>query len=166
MNRTAIYAGSFDPPTYGHLDLVERAAKTFERLIVSVAESRNKRTLFTLEERMELMRQVVADYKNVEVDCFRGLLVDYAREQNVRVVIRGLRAFSDFEFEFQMALTNRSMAPDVETIFLMPKEEYSYVSSSSVREIASFGGDTGMFVPPPVAEALKRKVGPRTDQAG
>ncbi len=160
MNRTAIYAGTFDPLTYGHMDLVERAAKTFDHLIVSVAESRGKQTLFTLEERMDLMRQCAGKLGNVEVDCFRGLLVDHAHERGVRVVVRGLRAFSDFEFEFQMALTNRSMAPDVETIFLMPKEEYSYVSSSSVREIASFGGDTSLFAPPPVSEALKQKLFP------
>ena len=158
MNRTAIYAGTFDPITFGHLDLVERAAKTFDRLIISVAASKGKGTLFSLGERVELVREVVKPFKNVEVDSFAGLLVDHVREKGARVIIRGLRAFSDFEFEFQMALTNRRMAPDVETIFLMPKEEYSYVSSSSVREIAAMGGDAGLFVPSVVKAALERKV--------
>lgn len=158
MNHTAIYAGTFDPITYGHLDLVERAAKTFDQLIISVAASKGKGTMFTLDERVELVKRVVAFFPNVKVDAFSGLLVDHVRSLGARVIIRGLRAFSDFEFEFQMALTNRRMAPDVETIFLMPKEEYSYVSSSSVREIAVMGGDTSLFVPAVVKEALEEWV--------
>ncbi|MDD2236671.1 MAG: pantetheine-phosphate adenylyltransferase [Kiritimatiellae bacterium] len=158
MNSLAIYAGTFDPITFGHLDLVGRAAKTFDRLILSVAASRGKGTLFTTEERVALVREVVSVFPNVEVDSFDGLLVDHVRERGARVIIRGLRAFSDFEFEFQMTLTNRRMAPDVETIFLMPKEEYSYISSSSVREIAAMGGNAGLFVPPSVASALEKKI--------
>lgn len=161
MNKTAIYAGTFDPITYGHLDLVERAAKTFDRLVISVAASKGKGTLFSLDERVELVKKVVSVFPNVEVDSFSGLLVDHVRARGARIIIRGLRAFSDFEFEFQMALTNRRMAPDVETIFLMPKEEYSYVSSSSVREIAMMGGDTGLFVPRVVKEALEERAGRR-----
>ena len=158
MNKTAMYAGTFDPITLGHLDLVERVAKTFKNVIVSVAESRGKNPLFTVQERVKLVKDVVAVYDNVEVDSFDRLLVDHARERGVRVIIRGLRAFSDFEFEFQMALTNRQLAPDIETIFLMPKEEFSYVNSSAIREIATMGGDPGQFVPLTVKMALEEKL--------
>lgn len=158
MSRTAIYAGTFDPITLGHLDLVERAAKTFDRLIVAVAKNEDKGPLFNLEERVALVQQVVAVYDNVEVDYFSCLLVDYARKKKVEVIVRGLRAFSDFEFEFQMALTNRRLAPEIETIFLMPKEEHSYISSRSIREIAALGGDAGQFVPLPVKLALEEKL--------
>jgi pantetheine-phosphate adenylyltransferase len=157
--RTAIYAGTFDPITFGHLDLIGRAARIFDKLIVAVAKtSRKPVVLLTADEREALVREVVTKYTNVEVDSFDGLLVDYAHAKGVRVVIRGLRAFSDFEFEFQMALTNRKLAPDIETIFLMPNEDYSYVSSSTVREVAQFGGNTSDFVPPQVEKALKAKI--------
>jgi len=159
MKRKAIYAGTFDPITLGHLDLVERAAKTFDLLTVSVAESAAKQPVFSIEERVDLVRKVVTPFTNVEVISFSNLLVDHAREQGVEIIVRGLRAFSDFEFEFQMALTNRQLAPEIETIFLMPKEEYSYISSKSVREIAAMGGKVGLFVPPIVEQALLKKLG-------
>ena len=154
---TGIYAGTFDPMTLGHLDLIERAAKIFDRLILAVAVSSRKTALFNIEERMEMARACVARFRNVEVDSFDGLLVEYARSKKVHILIRGLRAFSDFEFEFQMALTNRKLAPDIETLFLMPNEDYSYISSSTVREVAQFGGDTSQFVAPPVQAVLHRR---------
>ncbi|OQA28073.1 MAG: Phosphopantetheine adenylyltransferase [Verrucomicrobia bacterium ADurb.Bin345] len=155
--KTGIYAGTFDPMTLGHLDLIERAAKIFDRLILAVAVSSRKTALFSIEERMEMARACVARFRNVEVDSFDGLLVEYARSKKIHILIRGLRAFSDFEFEFQMALTNRKLAPDIETLFLMPNEDYSYISSSTVREVAQFGGDTSQFVAPPVQAALHRR---------
>jgi pantetheine-phosphate adenylyltransferase len=157
--RAAIYAGTFDPMTRGHLDLIERAAQIFDRLIVAVAEHSRKNPLFSMEERLELARAVVKHLPNVEVDRFAGLLVDYARTKKVHVLVRGLRVLSDFEFEFKMALTNRAMAPDVETVFLMTKEDYSFLSSSTVREVAELGGHTDQFVPPVVHAALQRKLG-------
>lgn len=160
MNTTpsAIYPGTFDPITLGHLDVIERASRIFEKLIIAVAVNAQKEPLFPLDERIELIRDVLPPGASIEVDSFDGLLVDYARAKETHVLIRGLRAFSDFEFEFQMALTNRKMAPDVETLFLMPKEDYSYISSSMVREIAELGGYTENFVPPLVHEALKKKI--------
>jgi pantetheine-phosphate adenylyltransferase len=156
--RTAIYAGTFDPLTRGHMDLIERAARIFDRLVLAVAVHSRKTALFTLNERLAMARAVCKQWPNVEVDSFAGLLVHYARRKGIRVLVRGIRAFSDFEFEFQMALTNRKLAPDIETIFLMPSEDYSYVSSSTVREVAQFGGDTGEFVAPPVERELKKKL--------
>ena len=160
MNR-AVYAGTFDPITFGHLDVAARAAHVFDHLTLAVAEDPRKTLLFSTAERLELARHSVADLKNVDVVPFSGLLVDWARGQGRHTLIRGLRAFSDFEYEFQMALTNRKLAPDIETLFLMPSEDYSYVSSSMVREIAALGGDVAKFVPAPVAAALKRKLAPR-----
>ncbi len=156
--RTAIYAGTFDPLTRGHMDLIERAAKIVDRLVVAVAVHSRKTALFTVNERLAMARAVCKRWPNVEVDSFDGLLVQYARRKGIHVLVRGLRAFSDFEFEFQMALTNRKLAPDIETIFLMPNEDYSYVSSSTVREVAQFGGDTSDFVAPLVEQALKKKL--------
>ena len=158
MNRAAIYAGTFDPITFGHLDVVERAARMFPRLILAVAEQSPKSTLFTARERVAIAREASAPWDNVEVEAFEGLLVEYARRKRVRVLVRGLRAFSDFEFEFQMALTNRKLAPDIETMFLMPNEEFSYVSSSTVRQIAELGGDVSQFAPPASTRALDRKL--------
>jgi pantetheine-phosphate adenylyltransferase len=139
------------------VDVIDRAAQIFDHLVVAVAESVSKKPLFNHAERMELVSASVGDRPNVEVDSFSGLLVDYAHRKGVHVLVRGLRAFSDFEFEFQMALTNRKMAKDIETVFLMPREEYSYLSASAIREIASLGGPIGDFVPPKVAEALRAK---------
>ncbi|MBU0679580.1 MAG: pantetheine-phosphate adenylyltransferase [Verrucomicrobia bacterium] len=158
MNSTAIYAGTFDPITLGHLDVMERASLIFGKLILAVAESVRKKPLFTLEERVGLAEEASAPFENIEVDSFNGLLVEYARAKKAHVLIRGLRAFSDFEFEFQMALTNRKLAPEIETMFLMPKEEYSYVSSNTVKEIAALGGSFGQFVPLCVGKALKDKL--------
>jgi pantetheine-phosphate adenylyltransferase len=158
MNKKAIYAGTFDPMTLGHLDVVQRAAKIFPELIVAVAAVTGKNTLFSQEERVDLVKQCAVSLPNVTVQSFDGLLVEYARAQNVRVMIRGLRAFSDFEYEFQMALTNRRLAPDIETLFLMPKQDYSYISSTNVKQVASLGGDVTDFVPSAVAEALSRKL--------
>ena len=157
MSR-AVYAGTFDPMTLGHLDVATRAAHVFERLTLAVAEDPRKTLLFSVEERLELARTSVAGLANVEVVPFGGLLVNWARNRGIHTLIRGLRAFSDFEYEFQMALTNRKLAPDIETMFLMPNEDFSYVSSSMVREIAALGGDVDKFVPPAVAAALKRKL--------
>ena len=160
MSR-AVYAGTFDPMTFGHLDVATRAAHVFEHLTLAVAEDPRKTLLFSVEERLELARTSVAALDNVEVVPFGGLLVNWARNRGIHTLIRGLRAFSDFEYEFQMALTNRKLAPDIETMFLMPNEDFSYVSSSMVREIAALGGDVGKFVPAAVAAALKRKLAPK-----
>ncbi len=161
MNRVVIYPGTFDPITLGHVDLIKRAASLFERLVLAVAASTWKTPLFSLGERLALARTLAASLPHVEVDTFDGLLVDYVRRKQARVILRGLRAFSDFEYEFQMALTNRKMAPDVETLFMMPKEDYSYVSSTMVREIAAMGGDTSVFVPDFVQAALRKKLAPK-----
>ncbi len=158
MSTVAIYPGTFDPITLGHVDLIKRAVHLFDRLILAISAGSRKTPLFTLAERLELARTLAADLPHVEVDSFDGLLVDYVRRKKACVVLRGLRAFSDFEYEFQMTLTNRKMAPDVETLFLMPNEIYSYVSSSMVREIATLGGDAGMFVPDFVRDALCHKM--------
>ena len=157
--RWAIYAGSFDPVTFGHVDVAERAARVFDGLVLAVAEDPKKTLMFSTEERVGLARESLAHVANIEVVSFSGLLVDWARARGIRTLIRGLRAFSDFEAEFQMALTNRKLAPDVETMFLMPAEGFSYVSSSMVREIAQLGGDVERFVPGPVAAALKERLG-------
>ncbi len=159
MNQAAICAGTFDPITMGHLDVIERASRIFPRVVIGVATKAGKTPLFNLEERIELVRESTAHIKGVEVDSFTGLLVDFAESKGVRVIVRGLRAFSDFEYEFQMALTNRKLKPEVETIFLMPKQDYSYVSSSNVRGVAELGGDTSAFVPAPVQRALEARFG-------
>jgi pantetheine-phosphate adenylyltransferase len=157
MTKSAVYAGTFDPITLGHLDLIERSAEIFETLILAIAEATPKQSLFTVDERVAMARDIVRGLGNVRVEAFDGLLIAFARLKKVRVLIRGLRAYSDFEYEFQMALTNRKLAPEIETLFMMPKEIHSYVSSSTVREIARLGGDTGEFVPRVVQEALRKK---------
>ena len=156
MSR-AVYAGTFDPITLGHLDVAARAARRFDHLTLAVSAESRKNILFSTEERLDLARRAVAHLPNVDVQPFTSLLVEWAREHGEGTLIRGLRAFSDFEYEFQMALTNRKLAPDVETLFLMPREEYSTVSSTLVREIASLHGPVEKFVPPCVAEALRAK---------
>lgn len=155
--RTVIYPGSFDPLTNGHLDLIERAAKLFDEVVVAVAESETKHPLFTLEERVSLVAQAVKGWPKVSVDSFRGLLVDFLVERGGHAVLRGLRAVSDFEFEFQLALMNRKLHEDFETILMMPKDTYTFLSSRIVREIGRLGGEVSAFVPPIVEAALKRK---------
>jgi pantetheine-phosphate adenylyltransferase len=152
-----MYPGTFDPVTNGHLDLVRRAAKLFDRVVVAVAASPNKTPMFTLEERIGMARTALADAPNITVDGYAGLTVDYVRQHGLRVIIRGLRAVSDFEYEFQLATMNRHLRSEVETIFLTPAEEYTFVSSTFVREIGVLGGDISPFVPPGVASALARK---------
>jgi pantetheine-phosphate adenylyltransferase len=158
MLRRAIYPGSFDPVTFGHLDVIDRARKLFDEVIVAVAHNDQKHPLFTLEERLGFLRGSLGKIKNVEVAPLDGLLVNFALARKATAVIRGLRAISDFEFEFQMALMNRKLEATVETIFLMPKEEYTYLSSRIVKEIARLGGDVKDFVPGRVATELRRKL--------
>ena len=160
MRHTAIYPGSFDPVTNGHLDVIARAARLFDRVVVAVASNELKQPLFSPEERLDLLRQATAGLPGVEVNAFRGLLDDFARECQAGVVVRGLRAISDFEFEFQMALMNRKLHPELETCFLTPKEELTYLSSRLIKEIARLGGAIDAFVPPPVARALRAKFSP------
>jgi len=155
--RRAIYPGSFDPVTNGHLDVIERARKLFDEVVVAVAHNDEKQPLFSLKERLDLLRETAGTIGGVRIAEFSGLLVEFARAESAGAVIRGLRAVSDFEFEFQMALMNRKLAAAVETIFLMPKEEYTYLSSRIVKEIARLGGDVSRFVPACVAKALGRK---------
>jgi len=156
MNR-AIYPGSFDPVTNGHLDVIGRARKLFDEIVVAVAHNDEKQPLFSLEDRLALLHDALDKIDNVRIAQFDGLLVEFAIAQKAKAVIRGLRAVSDFEFEFQMALMNRKLEGEVETIFLMPKEEYTYLSSRLVKEIARLGGDVSRFVPRPVADALAKK---------
>ena len=155
--RRAIYPGSFDPVTDGHLDVIERARTLFDEVIVAVAHNDEKQPFFSLEERLDLLRETAGKIDGVRIAQFKGLLVDFARAEKAGAVIRGLRAVSDFEFEFQMALMNRKLDAGVETIFLMPKEKYTYLSSRIVKEIANLGGDVSSFVPACVAKALNRK---------
>ncbi|MGA2177887.1 MAG: pantetheine-phosphate adenylyltransferase [Verrucomicrobiota bacterium] len=155
--RTAIYPGSFDPLTNGHLDIIERAARLFDRVIVAVARSESKHPLFSLKERLRLVQRAVGNFPHTEADSFDGLLIDYAEQRSGQVIIRGLRAVSDFEFEFQLALMNRKLNGRVETIFMMPRESYTFLSSRIVKEIACLGGNVDAFVPDYVKSALSRK---------
>ena len=159
--RTAIYPGSFDPLTNGHLDVVQRAAKLFDSVIVAVAKNDSKRPLFTLAKRLELVRTAVSHLPHVEADSFDNLLIEYVEQQKAQAVVRGLRAVSDFEFEFQLALMNRKLNEHIETIFMMPKDTYTFLSSRIVKEIAALGGDVSPFVPPHVKAALLEKLKPR-----
>lgn len=155
--KIAIYPGTFDPVTNGHLDILDRAVKLFDKVIISVARNSTKNTIFTEEERIALLKIVSKKYRKVQVDSFNGLLVDYARRKKATAIVRGLRVISDFEYEFQMALANRRLHEDVETVFLMPNEKYTYLSSSIVREVARLNGNVRDFVPPVVQRALKKK---------
>lgn len=152
--RHCIYPGTFDPITYGHLDVLSRAAKLFDRVTVAIAENAGKTPLFSAADRLAMVRPNVAEFPNVYVTSFNGLLVDFAVAQEATAIIRGLRALSDFEFEFNMALMNRHLEPRIETIFVMPNEQFSYTSSSLVKQVAQFGGDITHFVPPNVGDAL------------
>ncbi|MCD6218986.1 pantetheine-phosphate adenylyltransferase [Candidatus Calescamantes bacterium] len=153
-----VYPGTFDPITYGHLDIIERACCIFDKVLVAVAENPWKNPLFTLRERVEMVKETTSSLSRVAVESFSGLLVEFAREKKCKVILRGVRAISDFEYEFQMALSNRKIAPEIETIFMMPKENYSFFSSRIIKEIASLGGKLEEFVPPLVAEKLREKL--------
>lgn len=159
MNKKAVYAGTFDPLTLGHLDVIERAAKIFDELIIGVAAVTGKNTQFDQATRVALVKESIGEIANVRVEPFDGLLVDYARAEKAQVLVRGLRAFSDFEYEFQMALTNRRLAADIETLFLMPKQETSFLSSTNIKQVAALGGDVSEFVPPAVEKALREANG-------
>jgi pantetheine-phosphate adenylyltransferase len=155
---TAIYPGTFDPMTLGHQDLMRRASRLFNHVILAVAAGHHKRTMFTVEERLEIAQELATPYPNVEVIAFRGLLRNFVMEHNGKVVVRGLRAVSDFEYEFQMAGMNRQLMPEVETIFLTPSDQYQFISGTFVREIAMLGGDVSKFVAPSVLERLRERV--------
>jgi pantetheine-phosphate adenylyltransferase len=157
--RTVIYPGSFDPLTNGHLDVIQRATKLFDRVVVAVAQNESKRPLFTQKERAQMVARAVRGLPNVETDVFTGLLIEYVERRSAQAVIRGLRAVSDFEFEFQLALMNRKLNERIETIFMMPKDTYTFLSSRIIKEIASLGGDVRAFVPPHVRTALTAKLG-------
>lgn len=159
MKRLAIYPGSFDPPTNGHLSIIQRGLRVFDGLIVAIAHNSKKTPLFSVEERKDYLRQAVGDDPRVEIDAFEGLLVNYARERKVPIILRGLRAVSDFEFEFQLANMNRKLYPELETVFMMTGEDYFYVSSQLVREVATFGGRLDGLVPEHVGRALRSKFG-------
>jgi pantetheine-phosphate adenylyltransferase len=158
MCQRAIYAGSFDPVTYGHIDLIKRAQEIFSEVIVAVAHNPQKKPLFSVKERVTMLKRATAEMKGIVVDDFGGLVIDYAVKKKVKVLIRGLRMISDFEYEFQMALTNRKLAPHIETVFLMPQESYSYLSSKLLKEAASLGADLSCFVPDFIEKALKKKL--------
>lgn len=158
MKNKAIYAGTFDPVTLGHLDLIERAGKFVEKVIIGVAASPNKKPLFSLDERVALTKQAVSHLNHVEVHGFQGLLIDFAKAHEANIILRGMRAVADFDYEFQLASMNRHMQPKTETLFLMPAEKYMYISASMVREIAALGGDVSGFVPAVVVEALNKKL--------
>jgi pantetheine-phosphate adenylyltransferase len=157
-DRIAIYPGTFDPITYGHMDVIQRATRLYSRVIVLVARNSSKTPLFSDDERIDMIREIFRGKKNVQVDGFNGLLVQYAKRRKATVIIRGLRAVSDFEYEFQMALTNRKLAPTIDTVFLVPHEKYTYLNSTIVREVARLGGDVSDFVPPGVRRRLLAKV--------
>jgi pantetheine-phosphate adenylyltransferase len=155
--RIAVYPGTFDPMTNGHIDVIERASKLFDKIIVGIAENKQKKPFLSLADRLELGKALFTGIPNIHVESFSGLLVDFALKMNAHVIIRGLRAVSDFEYEFQLARMNKDLSPEIETLFMIPHERYAFVSSSLVREIATLGGDIGKFVPNIVEEKLKMK---------
>jgi pantetheine-phosphate adenylyltransferase len=159
MSVSALYPGTFDPPTNGHLDLIERGARLFDRLIVAILNNPVKDPLFTVEERVEMLKESTAALKNVSVATFDGLMVEFARKQGASAVLRGIRAISDYEYEFQMALMNRRLAPEIETVFLQPAGRYSFVSSRMLKDVVSFGGDVSGLVPPNVLKRLRGRMG-------
>jgi len=161
LRTVAVYPGSFDPPTYGHLDIIDRSSRVFSRVIVAVAMNVRKNVMFSSAERMDMLKKLTRSYSNVEVDSFRQLLMNYARDRGAHIVVRGLRAISDFEYEFQMAHMNKKLAPEVDTIFMMTGERYSYISSNIVKEIAGFGGKIDDLVPALVREQVLGKIGKR-----
>jgi pantetheine-phosphate adenylyltransferase len=162
QRRVAVYPASFDPVTNGHMDLIDRSSRLFDELVVAVAKNVDKTPLFTAEERLEMIRSAVAGHPNVRVDMMDGLLVDYVRAQDARIVIRGLRALADFEYEFEMAMMNAHMYPQIETVFLMTSAKWFYVSSSRLRELVRFGADVREFVPELVSKRLHEKLAPRS----
>lgn len=155
--KIAVYSGSFDPVHFGHLDIIERSAKVVDKLIVSIFHNPAKKCLFTVEERKDMLEQLLKGRPNITVDAFEGLFVDYLRKNNLRMAIRGLRAVTDLDYEFQIAAINRTLFPDMETLFLMPRQRYTYLSSSAVREVAVFHGDLSKLVPPLVEERIRQK---------
>ena len=161
MNRKALYPGTFDPVTYGHLDIMERASRIYDRVFIGVAHSKEKKPLFSVKERVSMLKDATKHLKNLEIQDFKGLVVDYAKTKKTCVIIRGLRMISDFEFEFQMALTNRKLATDIETIFMMTSDSYAYLSSKLIKEAVSLGADVKSFVPDSVAKKLKIKLSKR-----
>ncbi len=156
--RTAVYAGSFDPPTNGHLNVIERAASIVDRLIITIANNTSKNAAFTPSERVEMVRELVSGLKNVEVALFEGLLVEFMAAQGARIIIRGVRSFSDFEYEFQMALSNKQMRPEIETLFMVTDSRYSHLSSTLIKEIVRLGGETHGMIPPSVEKRLREKL--------
>jgi pantetheine-phosphate adenylyltransferase len=160
MKRVAVFPGSFDPLTLGHINVVERGIEIFDTVIVAVATNLSKTTTFTLEERLEILREVFGGYPNVKVDCFEGLLVDYVRRMNTNILLRGLRTVSDFEYELRMALANKSICPEVETVFLVTESSYGHISSSLIKEVVTLGGSVSQMVPPVVEERLRAKLLP------
>jgi pantetheine-phosphate adenylyltransferase len=163
MERICVYPGSFDPITLGHVDIIRRAAAIFPKVVVALLRNPNKLGWFPMEKRLEMLQKVCIEIPNVEVDCFEGLLVNYMRERNARVVIRGLRAVSDFESEFQMAQVNHQISPEMETLFMMTGPQYGYISSSAVREVASFGGDVSSLVPAAILQDICEKIPRKAD---
>lgn len=158
MTKAAIYPGTFDPVTFGHLDVIKRVSSLYDKVFVAVAKSDEKSPLFSSEERVEMLKEATSEFSNVQVESFSGLIVDYAVKKSAKVVVRGLRMISDFEYEFQMALTNRKLSPEVETVFMMPNESYSYLSSKLIKEVAALGADVSSFVPKNVEKRLKEKL--------